>query len=172
VAHPTVAEEASSGVESEEDERGGRGGERAWRGFVKDAVQVAEPSGRPLSHEDRVDLDLEAVAQRLREERAEVSTQLAAMTKDLESVFAASVDSNADDEHDPEGQTIAYERSQLSALIRAAQQHLSGIESATARLEQGGYGTCEVCLQPIPAARLEARPTARTCVQHAPIDSG
>lgn len=139
---------------------------------MKDAVHMSEPSDRPLSHEDQVGLDLEAVAQRLREERAQVGSLLATMTKDLESVFAASVDSNADDEHDPEGQTIAYERSQLVALIRAAQEHLSGIETATARLERGGYGTCDVCLQPIPVARLEARPTARTCVQHAPIDSG
>lgn len=132
---------------------------------------MAEPSDRSLSHEDQVGLDLEAVAQRLREDRAEVSARLATMTMDLESVFAASVDSNADDEHDPEGQTIAYERSQLTALIRAAQEHLSCIETATARLEQGRYGTCEVCLQPIPAARLEARPTAQTCVQHAAIDA-
>lgn len=131
---------------------------------------MMEPSGHP--HDAHVGLDLDALAQRLREERAEVSAQMANMTKDLESVFAASVDSNADDEHDPEGQTIAYERSQLSALIRAAQAHLSSIEAATARLEQGAYGTCEVCLEPIPTARLEARPTARTCVQHAAIDSG
>jgi DnaK suppressor protein len=169
VAHPTVAEEASIGVESKED---ARGGERSWRGFVKDAVQVAEQSGRPMSHEDRVGLDLETVAQRLRKERAEVSARLATMTKDLESFFAASMDSNADDEHDPEGQTIAYERSQLSALIRATQQHLSGIEAAIARLENGDYGVCAVCLQPIPAARLEARPAAATCVQHAAIANG
>lgn len=89
------------------------------------------------------------------------------MTKDLESVIAASIDSNADDEHDPEGQTIAYERSQLSALIEATKEHLSAIDAATTRLEQGGYGTCAVCLGPIPAARLEARPTARTCLEHA-----
>jgi DnaK suppressor protein len=133
---------------------------------------MAEPHDRPVSSGDQVGLDLEAVAQRLREDRAEVSARLATMTKDLDSVFAASVDSNADDEHDPEGHTIAYERSQLSALISAAEEHLSDIESATVRLEQGTYGTCEVCLQPIPAARLEARPTARTCVQHATIDSG
>ena len=89
------------------------------------------------------------------------------MTRDLDAVFAASADSNADDEHDPEGQTIAYERSQLSALIHVAQEHLSGIEAAMARLQQGTYGICEVCDQPIPAARLVARPTARTCVRHA-----
>ncbi|HYO19142.1 MAG TPA: TraR/DksA C4-type zinc finger protein [Dermatophilaceae bacterium] len=88
------------------------------------------------------------------------------MTRDLKSLFAASVDSNADDEHDAEGQTIAYERSQLSAFIQGAQEHLAGIEAAIIRLQQGGYGICEVCHQPIPAARLDARPTARTCVRH------
>lgn len=133
---------------------------------------MAEPADRPMSHGDQAGLDLKAVAQRLRKERVEVSAGLATMTEDLESVIAASADSNADDEHDPEGQTIAYERSQLSALIRAAQEHLSGIEAAAARLEQGDYGTCEVCLQPIPAARLEVRPIARTCVQHAATSSG
>jgi DnaK suppressor protein len=133
---------------------------------------MPEASDRPLSDGDHAGVDLEAVAQRLRAERAEVSARLATMTQDLESVIAASVDSNADDEHDPEGQTIAYERSQLSALISAAHEHLAGIEQATSRLEQGTYGTCEVCLQPIPTARLEARPIARTCVQHAATVNG
>jgi RNA polymerase-binding transcription factor DksA len=132
---------------------------------------MAEPTDRPSSEEDEPVLDPAAVAQRLRKERAEVSSRLASMTKDLGSVIAASVDSNADDEHDPEGQTIAYERAQLSSLIRGAQQHLAAIEMAVERLEQGGYGICEVCLQPIPIPRLEARPTARTCVQHAATGS-
>jgi RNA polymerase-binding transcription factor DksA len=133
---------------------------------------MAEACDRPLSDGGQTGLDLEAVGQRLREERAEVSARLASMTKDLESGIADSVDSNADDEHDPEGQTIACERSQLSALIRAAHEHLSGIQQVTSRLEQGSYGTCQVCLQPIPAARLEARPIARTCVQHTTTDNG
>ncbi|TPG18450.1 TraR/DksA family transcriptional regulator [Pedococcus bigeumensis] len=119
--------------------------------------------GAPDAAPSRVDIE---VAERLREERDEVRARLASMTRDLEALFAASADSNADDEHDPEGQTIAYERSQLSALIRVAQEHLAGIEAATARLHQGSYGICEVCHQPIAPARLEARPTARTCVRH------
>ena len=117
-------------------------------------------------------LDLEAAAERLRRERDEVGTRLASMTTDLEALFAASADSNADDEHDPEGQTIAYERSQLTALIQGAQDHLAGIEAGLLRLEQGIYGICEVCHQPIPAARLDARPTARTCIQHATPSRG
>jgi RNA polymerase-binding transcription factor DksA len=111
--------------------------------------------------------ELEAAADRLREERDEVRARLATLTSDLEALFAASADSNADDEHDPEGQTIAYERSQLAALVQGAQDHLAGVEAGLARLAEGSYGICEVCHQPIPAARLEARPTARTCIQHA-----
>jgi len=133
---------------------------------------MTEPSDLPLFGGDRAGLDLAAVQQRLREEREDVTARLATMSKDLHSVIAASADSNADDEHDPEGQTIAYERSQLSALVRATRDQLADIEEATARLEQGGYGICEVCLQPIPSARLAARPVARTCVEHAATHGG
>lgn len=98
----------------------------------------------------RTEVDLEAAAERLREERDEVRARLASMTRDLEALFAASADSNADDEHDPEGQTIAYERSQLAALIQGAQDHLAGIEAGMLRLKQGSYGICEVCHQPFP----------------------
>ena len=106
-------------------------------------------------------------SERLAAERAEVRARLASMTADLEALFAASKDSNADDEHDPEGQTIAYERSQLQALIDTAQAHLSDVDAAERRLQDGRYGVCEVCGVRIPAARLEARPAARTCVPHA-----
>ena len=44
-------------------------------------------------------------------------SRMRAMTADMEALVAASQDSNADDEHDPEGPTIAYERSQLASLL-------------------------------------------------------
>lgn len=100
-------------------------------------------------------------------ERDETVRRLAALTDDFAGVVAASRDTNADDEHDPEGQTIAYERSQLQALTDQAREHVAEIDAAIARVESGTYGVCEVCHEPIGAPRLEARPTARTCVQHA-----
>jgi RNA polymerase-binding transcription factor DksA len=109
----------------------------------------------------------EDVASRLRAERNAVVAALEARTRALEGVFDAAADSNSDDEHDPEGQTIAYERSQLAAAVRAAETQLADIDEALRRLEQGGYGICEVCGRPIPAARMSARPTATTCVEHA-----
>lgn len=92
------------------------------------------------------------------------------MSSDLESLIAAAKDSNGDDEHDPEGQTIAYERSQQQALIDASLARLAGIEAATRRLKEGRYGRCEVCGVRIPVIRLEARPTTRTCIRHAEPD--
>jgi DnaK suppressor protein len=77
---------------------------------------------------------------------------------------AASRDSNADDEHDPEGATIAFERAQLVAVLRQANADLEELDAALGRVEDGSYGVCERCGLPIASARLEARPWARRCL--------
>jgi DnaK suppressor protein len=97
-------------------------------------------------------------------ESARTRTRLAALRGDFGAMVDASRDSNADDEHDPEGATIAFERSQVDALIGQAERQLEEIDAALARLADGSYGVCERCGCEIPAGRLEARPTARTCV--------
>ena len=102
--------------------------------------------------------------ERLHAERDEVLQRLARLRGDFEGVVAASADSNADDEHDPEGSTIAFERSQVTALIQQNEQHLAEVEAALRRVDDGTYGTCLRCGRAIPAGRLEARPVARTCV--------
>ncbi|EWS99744.1 hypothetical protein N865_20920 [Intrasporangium oryzae NRRL B-24470] len=106
-------------------------------------------------------------AARLAAERHTTDERLVGLRRAFEEASDASEDSNADDEHDPEGATIAYERSQIAALIDQAQAHLAAIDAAEERLEAGTYGLCSVCGEPIPEGRLEARPTATTCVLHA-----
>jgi DnaK suppressor protein len=101
---------------------------------------------------------------RLAAESARARIRLAALRGDFGAMVDASRDSNADDEHDPEGATIAFERSQVDALIGQAERQLAEIDAALARLADGTYGVCERCGREIPVARLEARPTARTCV--------
>lgn len=91
-------------------------------------------------------------------------TRLARLREAFEELVAASTNANVDDEHDPEGATIAFERSQLDAHLRSAQASLVELDAARRRLEEGRYGRCEVCGEPIPGERLTARPTARTCV--------
>jgi DnaK suppressor protein len=87
---------------------------------------------------------------------------------DLESIAEASVSSNADDEHDPEGATIAYERAQVAALLAQSRSRLEEVDRALRRHEQGTYGSCEKCGETIPSERLSARPAARTCLRCAP----
>jgi DnaK suppressor protein len=97
-------------------------------------------------------------------DRAHTEDRLARLREDFSGVVDATRDANTDDEHDPEGHTIAYERSQTDALVRQAVQHLAEIDAAVKRLEAGSYGLCEICGEPIAPGRLEARPTARTCI--------
>jgi DnaK suppressor protein len=101
----------------------------------------------------------------LEAERRKVLRRIAVLTGDFDEVVAASRESNADDEHDPEGATIAFERSQVAALVQQVQRHLADVEAAVQRLDDGSYGICERCGQRVADARLEARPAARTCVR-------
>ena len=107
----------------------------------------------------------------LEAERAQTLRRLANLTEDFDAVVAASRDTNADDEHDPEGATIAFERSQVGALVRQAREHLVEVEAALSRLDDGSYGTCERCGRPIGEGRLEARPAARVCIECAQLES-
>lgn len=100
----------------------------------------------------------------LHAEREQRLNQLAALQQSFAEMVAASESSNADDEHDPEGATIAFERSALSAQISHSQAGLDGIEAALARIGAGGYGTCASCARPIAPARLDALPTATHCI--------
>lgn len=65
-----------------------------------------------------------------------------------------------------DGTAMAVDR--LTAVT--AHQNLQGlldqVRSARSRLEEGSYGTCEVCGEIIPQARLEARPWATRCIRH------
>ena len=97
-------------------------------------------------------------------EREAALAQIEALTKEFDSVVAASQSSNADDEHDPEGATIALERAQLVAVLRQATADLDELDAAVRRVDEGTYGVCERCGLPIAPARLEARPAARRCV--------
>jgi DnaK suppressor protein len=96
--------------------------------------------------------------------RSDVGAQVAVLEADLVGLFEASRSSNADDEHDPEGSTIAFERAQLTAVLEAARRRLAELDAASRRVDDGTYGVCEGCGRPIPGERLAARPSARTCV--------
>jgi len=96
--------------------------------------------------------------------RAGTLDQIGSLRREFDGIVASAALTGADDEHDPEGATLAFERAQLAALLEQAQGRLAELDQALARLAEGSYGSCERCGQPIAPDRLAARPAARTCI--------
>jgi len=109
-------------------------------------------------------LDRTAVEALLAAQRASTIEQLRHLEADLAEIIAASRSVATDDEHDPEGVTIAFERAQTAANLDRVRARLVDLEHAAVRLAAGDYGRCEQCGEPIAPARLVARPSARTCI--------
>ena len=72
-------------------------------------------------------MDKDALAQPLAAEKADAAERIASLTDDLDSLIQSSVGANADDEHDPEGATIAFERAQLTALLASSRRRLADL---------------------------------------------
>ena len=104
------------------------------------------------------------LAQALAAQRARTLERINGLTRDFAVIVEAVDLSPPDDEHDPEGATVGFERAQISALLDSARATLDQLDEAAARLQSGTYGICERCQTPIPVERLLARPTATTCV--------
>jgi RNA polymerase-binding transcription factor DksA len=113
---------------------------------------------------DRDGVDLASVRAELLDALAEAVAQRDARAADFEEYVAGADLVNTDDEHDPEGATIAFERAQVIALRDDAIRRIELIEQALSRIEDGTYGRCTGCGRPIPAARLAAVPGVQTCV--------
>jgi RNA polymerase-binding transcription factor DksA len=96
-------------------------------------------------------------------ERAQTLQRLDALADEFNGIVAASMDANADDEHDPEGATIAFERERTAALRAQAIAHLRDLDQALTRVTSGTYGTCSTCGQAIDVERLRALPVTESC---------
>ncbi|MFA5882316.1 MAG: TraR/DksA C4-type zinc finger protein [Acidimicrobiia bacterium] len=59
---------------------------------------------------------------------------------------------------------VTAERGEIEALTGSLAETLRDIEDALAKFESGTYGQCESCGTEISAARLEAMPAARLCI--------
>lgn len=94
----------------------------------------------------------------------EIDALLARLEADEDSLRLDRADATADDEHDPEGSTLSGEWQRVDALRRARLAERAEVAEALRRVDDGTYGICVRCGQPIPAARLEARPMATMCV--------
>lgn len=113
----------------------------------------------PLTSRDRRALRNAVLAEM---DRAE--SQVAALSRSFDDIVAASELVGTDDEHDPEGNTIAFERAQVSSLLQQARRDFAALRSTLDRVDEIGYGVCERCRTFIGVDRMLALPAATLCI--------
>ena len=101
---------------------------------------------------------------RIASARADAQARTAALSAQVEALAEQQALTTHDDEHDPEGVTIGFERAQLLGLLSGARADVAALDRATSRLDAGTYGRCLTCGNEIPEPRLEALPATETCV--------
>lgn len=113
----------------------------------------------PISPDRMADVRL-----RLAELRRSVDRRVESLASGFDAIVEAASDVATDDEHDPEGHTIAWERQQLAGLVEDARLTLAAIDAAEQRLNDGRYGDCVICNRAISADRLDALPATPICI--------
>ena len=97
------------------------------------------------------------------------STVRASLEGDREQLTGqlSELEGGAFDENFADSGQVAAEQGEAQALAANLRDQLDAVEAALAKLDDGTYGKCEVCGNPIPEARLEAMPASRFCIDHA-----
>lgn len=106
--------------------------------------------------------DIEHIRTQLEEQRARLVEQL----DDLGATPSGDLRSDVDfgDSFADAGATTA-ERTERLGLVETLKVQVAEIDKALGRIAEGEYGICASCGNPIPAARLEARPESTLCVE-------
>ena len=71
---------------------------------------------------------------------------------------------------EPDPNDVADQIEELATnvpLVEELEEKHTEVSEALDKMDEGVYGLCEVCSEPIALDRLKANPSARTCVEHA-----
>ena len=74
------------------------------------------------------------------------------------------LDSDSADENETADELEDYEENQ--GIVDKLSLQLKSVELALDKIKNGTYGTCEVGGEAIPTDRLDANPSATTCIKH------
>lgn len=104
---------------------------------------------------------------RLNTDRSEALDRIAELEREFAAIVTSTREGSAggDDEHDPEGATVAFERQHVAALVTGARDHLAAIDEALRKIDSGIYEICDTCGGPIGEERLAARPASLICIR-------
>ena len=103
-------------------------------------------------------MDLDTIAASLRERREELAAELERLIAPPEAGATVGFGKRIGD-----GTTEAVERFTTTAAARSISKSLADVDRALAKIEDGTYGSCDVCGKAIPANRLEALPATARC---------
>jgi DnaK suppressor protein len=109
--------------------------------------------------------DAQSVLTTVRAEQQRTARQVESLEGVVASIVEASELTSTDDEHDPEGATIAYERAQAIALLRQAREDLDALVVTRMQLESAQVVVCSVCGRTIDLERVATLPTTSRCVR-------
>jgi DnaK suppressor protein len=123
----------------------------------KSAAKVAPPRAeRSAAETEKIKAALDERLAELRDEYNATLSEITELQRDR------LTDSAGDDQADTGTKT--FEREQEITLANNILERVNQVERALERLEEGGYGWCERCGNPIPVERLAAFPSATLCV--------
>jgi DnaK suppressor protein len=105
---------------------------------------------------------MDTTAERLQAKRAEILEQMGLLEQKPTDHGSISFGKRVG-----EGTSMAVDRLSQVAVHDRLQATLADVERALAKLEEGSYGLCDACGEPINAERLEALPWAVLCVKDA-----
>jgi DnaK suppressor protein len=101
--------------------------------------------------------------------RAQLENERKRLTEELEQLKAGIRPAQERREGSPFGKreeeaTESFELERRMALDKRIKDQLAEVEHALHKFEEGTYGLCDICGQPIDPARLEALPQANLCL--------
>lgn len=119
--------------------------------------------------EKRTDLSdefLESIKEKLEKKRVELSDNLSKLEDETlgEPSKSRSGDISSMPTHSADIATDQYEENQRLNQIERKRQALDQIDEAFEKIEEGTYGICEDCSEPITKERLEAIPYSPLCI--------
>jgi DnaK suppressor protein len=104
-------------------------------------------------------VDLEAVGEALRRRQRELDARLAGMAAPPERGSSIGFGKRVGD-----GTTEAVRRLTEVGVGGSLESSQARVARAIEKLDEGTYGTCDACGQPIAAARLDAAPESVLCI--------
>ncbi|HEY3942233.1 MAG TPA: TraR/DksA C4-type zinc finger protein [Acidimicrobiales bacterium] len=108
--------------------------------------------------------DAPATDAKVAERRAALEAERAELRHQLAELGFGDQGGLAYDANFADSSQVTAERGEAEALAGELRDALAEVEAAIGRLDEGTYGLCERCHQPIAPARLEAMPNARLCI--------